>query len=156
MKVDLKDTLYAVVVVGGGWSYSHDLYLVTNSRSVYYTKNWKDEEVTPSESLEAEYIGSLESSGMFEPPKKINRCVFDAPEIMVFDNTLDKPIYSGFGVEKEFLDYFGTLLRMEKNSELSVKNENAYSNGKKMSSDEFFAMSGMLLDNLEIPDNLEK
>jgi hypothetical protein len=43
----------------------------------------------------------------------------------------------------------------DENVNLVIKNENAYANGKKMTCEEFFALSEMILGSRDMPDDLE-
>lgn len=188
--VDLSNIKYAIAVEGGGWAYEHTLYLITNDGDVYITEDFKDEDIVPSKKAKADYLGKVDVSKDFVVPEKLQKCVLDAPSVMVFDSNLHKPIYNAFGCEDEFRDYFKEVMELERafnerkrekayaklrkeenevpfecNEEERAKkdengfllrNENAYSNGKKMTADEFFAMSSMLLDNMDVPDDMEK
>lgn len=177
--VDLSNIKYAILVEGGGWSYKHTLYLITNDGDAYITKDFKEEDIVPSKSTDAYYLGKVDVSKDFVVPEKLHKCVFDAPSVMIFDSNLQKPIYNAFGVEDDFRDYFKEVMtlerafnkkkREEKHSKLReeerdkkdengflLRNENAYSNGNKMAAEDFFAMSGMLLDNMDIDEKEEK
>lgn len=174
--VDLSNIKYAIAITGGGWSYEHTLYLVMNNGDAYITKDWKAKDIVPSNKVEAYHIGKLDVSKDFVVPSKLVTNCCDFCRVEVFDNTLSRAIYDAYGLEDEYSNYFGNLRKMsydielelkreefrnyhqqrEKERKLILKNENAYSNGKKMTADEFFAMSGMLLDNMDAPEDMEK
>lgn len=180
--VDLSNVKYAINIEGGGWTYEHKLHLIMNNGDVYTTEEFTPEEVVPTNSIEAYFVGKVDVSKDFVVPEKKFTSVCDAPRVNVYDNKLEKAIYKAYGMEDEYKEYFkeaNTLLydfylkqRTEEYKKIAeenkrnramrdekgflLRNENAYSNGKKMTADEFFAMSGMLLDNMDAPKDMEK
>ena len=104
--VDLSNVKYALAIECGGWSYNHKLYLIMNDGKVYMTEEFEEEDVIPSKTIEAYYLGNIDVSKEFIIPKHLAKCVMDAPNVMVFDSNLNEPIYNAYGWEEEFRNYF--------------------------------------------------
>lgn len=111
-EVALNNVKYALVVEGGGWVCKHELLLLMNNGDVYITDTWKAEDIIPEKTVCAMYLGIIDNMGEFTIPKDIHRGVMDAPEHIVYDSSLEKPIYNAYGVEKEFESYFAPVFSL--------------------------------------------
>lgn len=70
---------YAFTVIGGGWGYQHDLYVITSDNSVYYTKDFDEDNL---ENAKPEFIFKLDEELDFEKHRNDTGC--DAPDITMY------------------------------------------------------------------------
>lgn len=59
MIVSLKDIAYVFTVIGGGWGYNYDLYLITKDDKLYHTKNFNEDLLCNKKDFEVDYLGHL-------------------------------------------------------------------------------------------------
>ena len=70
---------YAFTVIGGGWGYQHELYVIAQDNSVYYTTNFDENNL---ENAKPEFIFSLDEELDFEKHRDRTGC--DAPDITMY------------------------------------------------------------------------
>ena len=104
MRVKLDKVKYAVQIEGGRFKYIHDLYLIMSDNHIYYTNQFKENEVIPSNTLEATDLGVLPVPEFVKPAKILDGDI-NMANMIIFDGKLEQPIYIGFGNEPE-LDIF--------------------------------------------------
>ena len=75
--MDLQNIKYVFVIVGGGWSYYHKLYAITNDNSVLYT-----DEFDKIETAQPEFVFKLDEELDFS--EHTNSVGFDAPDCIMF------------------------------------------------------------------------
>lgn len=93
--MNISDFKYAFTIIGGGWGYIHDIYLISENK-VYYKRDFSCEEVEKNiNSMTFTCIADLDTTKMnFETHGDTIGC--DAPDITMYrlEDGTHKPIWS--------------------------------------------------------------
>lgn len=75
--MDFQNIKYIFLIIGGGWSFCHSLYAITNDNSVLYTDKFDT-----IETAQPEFVFKLDEELDFS--KHTNNVGFDAPDCIMF------------------------------------------------------------------------